>query len=140
VDLSQDLQITAEIYRPVSELPDVQSASSYDNDFMNAYVANEELVGIIAELLHIKATNLTQAMTMKRTVMKNDTVITRYNVNEVMNRDLCLRTCIRVWGGGEEEKWSFVHNDGLLSLSTPSPFPPTSPQATPRMPRRQTSS
>uniref|UniRef100_A0A915BD69 Myosin motor domain-containing protein n=1 Tax=Parascaris univalens TaxID=6257 RepID=A0A915BD69_PARUN len=59
-----------------------------------AYVANEELVGIIAELLHIKATNLTQAMTMKRTVMKNDTVITRYNVNEATSTRDAMAKCL----------------------------------------------
>uniref|UniRef100_F1KQ35 Myosin-IXb n=1 Tax=Ascaris suum TaxID=6253 RepID=F1KQ35_ASCSU len=59
-----------------------------------AYVANEELVGIIAELLHIKAANLTQAMTMKRTVMKNDTVITRYNVNEATSTRDAMAKCL----------------------------------------------
>ena len=49
----------------------------------NAYIGNEELIDIIAELLNIKAQQLHQALTMRRTVLRNDTVITRYNVSEV---------------------------------------------------------
>ncbi|VDM37297.1 unnamed protein product [Toxocara canis] len=60
----------------------------------NAYVSNEELVGVIAELLHIKAANLTQAMTMRRTVMKNDTVISRYNVNEATSTRDAMAKCL----------------------------------------------
>lgn len=48
-----------------------------------AYIENEELVGIISNLLDIKAQQLNQALTMRRTVLKHDTVVTRYNISEV---------------------------------------------------------
>jgi myosin-9 len=48
----------------------------------SAYIENEELVAIIANLLEIKAQQLNQALTMRRTVLKHDTVITRHHMNE----------------------------------------------------------
>uniref|UniRef100_A0A158R5X7 Myosin motor domain-containing protein n=1 Tax=Syphacia muris TaxID=451379 RepID=A0A158R5X7_9BILA len=60
----------------------------------NAYIGNEELISIIAELLHIKAANLQQALTMRRTVMKNDVVVTRYNVNEAVNTRDAISKCL----------------------------------------------
>ncbi|VDM96149.1 unnamed protein product [Thelazia callipaeda] len=60
----------------------------------NAYIDNEEVLGIISTLLHIKASNLQQALTMRRTVMKNDVVISRYNVNEAKNTRDAMAKCL----------------------------------------------
>jgi myosin-9 len=50
-----------------------------------AYLANEELVGIIANLLNIKAQQLGQALTMRKTILKHDTLVTRHHIAEVDN-------------------------------------------------------
>jgi len=60
----------------------------------NAYIGNEELIDIIAELLNIKAQQLHQALTMRRTVLRNDTVITRYNVSEAINTRDAMAKCL----------------------------------------------
>ncbi|KAH7730130.1 myosin VA [Aphelenchoides avenae] len=60
----------------------------------NAYIDNEELIGIISELLSIKAQQLHQALTMRRTVLKHDTVITRYNVAEAVNTRDAMAKCL----------------------------------------------
>uniref|UniRef100_A0A914PHG0 Myosin motor domain-containing protein n=1 Tax=Panagrolaimus davidi TaxID=227884 RepID=A0A914PHG0_9BILA len=60
----------------------------------NAYIGNEELIDVIAELLNIKAQQLHQALTMRRTVLRNDTVITRYNVSEAVFNKNAMSKCL----------------------------------------------
>lgn len=60
----------------------------------NAYIENEEVLGVISELLHIKASNLQQALTMRRTVMKNDVVISQYSVIEAVNTRDAMAKCL----------------------------------------------
>ena len=60
----------------------------------NAYIGNEELIDVIAELLNIKAQQLHQALTMRRTVLRNDTVITRYNVSEAVFNKNAMAKCL----------------------------------------------
>uniref|UniRef100_A0A915PKD8 Uncharacterized protein n=1 Tax=Setaria digitata TaxID=48799 RepID=A0A915PKD8_9BILA len=67
--------------------------SGYHSD-ENAYIDNEEVLGIISTLLHIKASNLQQALTMRRTVMKNDVVISQYNVSEAKDTRDAMAKCL----------------------------------------------
>uniref|UniRef100_A0A158P6T6 Myosin motor domain-containing protein n=1 Tax=Angiostrongylus cantonensis TaxID=6313 RepID=A0A158P6T6_ANGCA len=60
----------------------------------NAYIENEEVVDLVAQLLNIKSEALTQALTMKRHVMKTETVVTRYSVSEAINTRDAMAKCI----------------------------------------------
>ncbi|VDM63316.1 unnamed protein product [Angiostrongylus costaricensis] len=60
----------------------------------NAYIENEEIVDLVAQLLNIKSEALTQALTMKRHVMKTETVVTRYSVSEAINTRDAMAKCI----------------------------------------------
>ncbi|CAD5209411.1 unnamed protein product [Bursaphelenchus xylophilus] len=60
----------------------------------NAYVQNAELVDVVSELLGIKANQLNQALTMRRTVLKKDTVISRYHVAEAINTRDAMAKCL----------------------------------------------
>ncbi|KIH64250.1 myosin head [Ancylostoma duodenale] len=57
------------------------SRHAYHSD-ENAYIENEEVVDLVAQLLNIRTEALMQALTMKRHVMKAETVITRFSVSE----------------------------------------------------------
>ncbi|CAJ0954851.1 unnamed protein product, partial [Mesorhabditis belari] len=59
-----------------------------------AYIENEEVVGLVAKLLNIRADQLLQALTMRRTVTKNDTVISRYSVSEATNTRDAMAKCL----------------------------------------------
>ncbi|CAJ0568268.1 unnamed protein product, partial [Mesorhabditis spiculigera] len=59
-----------------------------------AYIENEEVVGLVAKLLNIRADHLSQALTMKRTITKNDTVISRYSVSEATNTRDAMAKCL----------------------------------------------
>ncbi|CAG9541021.1 unnamed protein product [Cercopithifilaria johnstoni] len=67
--------------------------SGYHSD-ENVSIGNEEVLGIISTLLHIKASNLQQALTMRRTVMKNDVVISQYNVSEAKDTRDAMAKCL----------------------------------------------
>uniref|UniRef100_A0A158Q830 Myosin motor domain-containing protein n=1 Tax=Elaeophora elaphi TaxID=1147741 RepID=A0A158Q830_9BILA len=67
--------------------------SGYHSD-ENVSIANEEVLSIISTLLHIKASNLQQALTMRRTVMKNDVVISQYNVSEAKDTRDAMAKCL----------------------------------------------
>ncbi|WKX90047.1 hypothetical protein Q1695_009130 [Nippostrongylus brasiliensis] len=60
----------------------------------NAYIENEEVVDLVAQLLHIKTETLVQALTMKRHVMKTETVVTRYSVSEAINTRDAMAKCL----------------------------------------------
>ncbi|KJH45422.1 myosin head [Dictyocaulus viviparus] len=60
----------------------------------NAYIENEEIVDIVAQLLSVKTEALMQALTMKRHVMKTETVITRYSVSEAINTRDAMAKCL----------------------------------------------
>ncbi|PAV56154.1 hypothetical protein WR25_13386 isoform B [Diploscapter pachys] len=60
----------------------------------NAYIENEEVVDMIAELLQIKRDLLLQALTMKRHIMKAETVVTRFSVNEATNTRDAMAKCL----------------------------------------------
>ncbi|CAI4221277.1 unnamed protein product [Auanema sp. JU1783] len=60
----------------------------------NAYIENEEIVDLIAQLLNIKKDLLLQALTMKRHVMKTETVVTRYSVVEATNTRDAMAKCL----------------------------------------------
>ncbi|KAK0423351.1 hypothetical protein QR680_008098 [Steinernema hermaphroditum] len=60
----------------------------------SAFIENEELVAIIANLLDIKSTHLIQALTMRRTVLKHDTVINRYTLSEAQNTRDAIAKCL----------------------------------------------
>ncbi|KAJ1362933.1 hypothetical protein KIN20_022660 [Parelaphostrongylus tenuis] len=60
----------------------------------NAYIENEEIVDLVAQLLNIKSEALTQALTMKRHVMKTETVVTRYSVPEAINTRDAMAKCL----------------------------------------------
>uniref|UniRef100_A0A914EE04 Uncharacterized protein n=2 Tax=Acrobeloides nanus TaxID=290746 RepID=A0A914EE04_9BILA len=60
----------------------------------NAYIENEGHISIISELLNIKAQQLHQALTMRRTILKNETVITRYTVPEAINTRDAMAKCL----------------------------------------------
>uniref|UniRef100_A0A914XBB0 Unconventional myosin-IXb n=2 Tax=Plectus sambesii TaxID=2011161 RepID=A0A914XBB0_9BILA len=59
-----------------------------------AYVANEEIVSVVADLLQVRADHLLPALTLRRTVMKNDTVVTRYKVAEANNTRDAMAKCL----------------------------------------------
>ncbi|KAL3997136.1 Myosin head (motor domain) family protein [Acanthocheilonema viteae] len=67
--------------------------SGYHSD-ENVSIGNEEVLSIISTLLHIKASNLQQALTMRRTVMKNDVVISQYNVSEARDTRDAMAKCL----------------------------------------------
>lgn len=60
----------------------------------SGYIENEEVVDLVAKLLHIKPDILMQALTMKRHVMKNETVVTRYSVSEATNTRDAMAKCL----------------------------------------------
>uniref|UniRef100_A0A8R1IDG4 Myosin motor domain-containing protein n=1 Tax=Caenorhabditis japonica TaxID=281687 RepID=A0A8R1IDG4_CAEJA len=60
----------------------------------SGYIENEEVVDLVANLLHIKTDTLTQALTMKRHVMKAETVVLRYSVSEATNTRDAMAKCI----------------------------------------------
>ncbi|PIO61087.1 myosin head, partial [Teladorsagia circumcincta] len=60
----------------------------------NAYIENEEVVDLVAQLLNIKTESLLQALTMKRHVMKTETVVTRYSVSEAINTRDAMAKCL----------------------------------------------
>nr|ACI49219.1 hypothetical protein Csp3_JD05.004 [Caenorhabditis angaria] len=60
----------------------------------SGYIENEEVVDLVAKLLHIKTETLMQALTMKRHVMKNETVVLRYSVSEATNTRNAMAKCI----------------------------------------------
>uniref|UniRef100_A0A1I7XGK0 Myosin motor domain-containing protein n=1 Tax=Heterorhabditis bacteriophora TaxID=37862 RepID=A0A1I7XGK0_HETBA len=60
----------------------------------NAYIENEEVVDLVAQLLNIKTELLLQALTMKRHVMKTETVVTRYSVSEATNTRDAMAKCL----------------------------------------------
>ncbi|CAD5206531.1 unnamed protein product [Bursaphelenchus okinawaensis] len=60
----------------------------------NAYIQKAELIDVISELLGIKANMLNQALTMRRTVLKKDVVITRYHVAEAVNTRDAMAKCL----------------------------------------------
>ncbi|VDK70855.1 unnamed protein product [Litomosoides sigmodontis] len=67
--------------------------SGYHSD-ENVSIGNEEVLSIISTLLHIKSSNLQQALTMRRTVMKNDVVISQYNVSEAKDTRDAMAKCL----------------------------------------------
>ncbi|EPB69213.1 myosin head [Ancylostoma ceylanicum] len=60
----------------------------------NAYIENEEVVDLVAQLLNIRTEALMQALTMKRHVMKAETVITRFSVSEAINTRDAMAKCL----------------------------------------------
>ena len=52
------------------------------------------MIGIASDLLHIKPQQLIQALTMRKTVLKHDTVITRYTVAEAINTRDAMAKCL----------------------------------------------
>ncbi|CAI2315989.1 unnamed protein product [Caenorhabditis sp. 36 PRJEB53466] len=60
----------------------------------SGYIENEEVVDLVANLLHIKTDTLMQALTMKRHVMKAETVVLRYSVSEATNTRNAMAKCI----------------------------------------------
>uniref|UniRef100_A0A8R1DFX9 Uncharacterized protein n=1 Tax=Caenorhabditis japonica TaxID=281687 RepID=A0A8R1DFX9_CAEJA len=60
----------------------------------SGYIENEEVVDLVANLLQIKTDTLTQALTMKRHVMKAETVVLRYSVSEATNTRDAMAKCI----------------------------------------------
>ncbi|CAD6184254.1 unnamed protein product [Caenorhabditis auriculariae] len=60
----------------------------------NGYIENEEVVDLVARLLQIKPDLLMQALTMKRHVMKAETVVTRYSVSEATNTRDAMAKCL----------------------------------------------
>ncbi|KAL3088833.1 hypothetical protein niasHS_009125 [Heterodera schachtii] len=66
---------------------------SFHND-ENAFIENEEMVGIISALLSIRAAQLTQALTMRRTVLKHDVLVTRYSVAEATQTRDAMAKCL----------------------------------------------
>ncbi|CCD71914.1 Unconventional myosin-IXa-like [Caenorhabditis elegans] len=60
----------------------------------SGYIENEEVVDLVANLLHIKTDTLMQALTMKRHVMKTETVVLRYSVSEATNTRDAMAKCI----------------------------------------------
>uniref|UniRef100_A0A915CYF1 Myosin motor domain-containing protein n=1 Tax=Ditylenchus dipsaci TaxID=166011 RepID=A0A915CYF1_9BILA len=60
----------------------------------NAYVENEELIGIVSQLLNIKTQQLHQALTVRKTVLKHDTVVSRYHVAEAVNTRDAMAKCL----------------------------------------------
>uniref|UniRef100_A0A0N4ZU59 Myosin motor domain-containing protein n=1 Tax=Parastrongyloides trichosuri TaxID=131310 RepID=A0A0N4ZU59_PARTI len=67
--------------------------SGYHSD-ENAYIENEEVLSIITELLDLKDKQLLQALTMRRTMLRNETVITRYNIEEAINTRDAMAKCL----------------------------------------------
>uniref|UniRef100_A0AAF5RX01 Uncharacterized protein n=1 Tax=Wuchereria bancrofti TaxID=6293 RepID=A0AAF5RX01_WUCBA len=67
--------------------------SGYHSD-ENVSIGNEEVLSIISTLLHIKASSLQQALTMRRTVMKNDVVISQYSVSEAKDTRDAMAKCL----------------------------------------------
>uniref|UniRef100_A0A0K0EKS2 Myosin motor domain-containing protein n=1 Tax=Strongyloides stercoralis TaxID=6248 RepID=A0A0K0EKS2_STRER len=67
--------------------------SSYHSD-ENAYIENEEILTIITELLDLKDKQLLEALTMRRTMLRNETVITRYNIEEAINTRDAMAKCL----------------------------------------------
>ncbi|GMT28295.1 hypothetical protein PFISCL1PPCAC_19592 [Pristionchus fissidentatus] len=59
-----------------------------------AYIENEEVVDMVANLLHVKCDQLSQALTMRKTVMKNETLIARYSVIEALNTRDAMAKCL----------------------------------------------
>ncbi|RCN30954.1 hypothetical protein ANCCAN_23273 [Ancylostoma caninum] len=69
------------------------SRHAYHSD-ENAYIENEEVVDLVAQLLNIRTEALMQALTMKRHVMKAETVITRFSVSEAINTRDAMAKCL----------------------------------------------
>jgi myosin-9 len=59
-----------------------------------AFVENEELVDIISGLLNINSQHLIQALTMRKTKLKHDTVITRYSMAEAIQTRDAMAKCL----------------------------------------------
>lgn len=55
---------------------------------------DETLIDIVANLLDIKANQLIQALTMRKTVLKHDTVVSRYHVAEAGNTRDAMAKCL----------------------------------------------
>jgi myosin-9 len=60
----------------------------------SAFIENAELVDIIAGLLSIKAQQLGQALTMRRTVLKHDVVVSRYSMAEAAQTRDAMAKCL----------------------------------------------
>ncbi|KHJ95256.1 myosin head [Oesophagostomum dentatum] len=69
------------------------SRHAYHSD-ENAYIENEEVVDLVAQLLNIRTEALMQALTMKRHVMKAETVVTRFSVSEAINTRDAMAKCL----------------------------------------------
>ncbi|KAF8367210.1 hum-7 [Pristionchus pacificus] len=59
-----------------------------------AYIENEEVVDMVANLLHVKGDQLSQALTMRKTVLKNETLVARYSVIEATNTRDAMGKCL----------------------------------------------
>uniref|UniRef100_A0A915P0B4 Uncharacterized protein n=1 Tax=Meloidogyne floridensis TaxID=298350 RepID=A0A915P0B4_9BILA len=60
----------------------------------SAFIENEELVSIVSGMLCICAQQLTQALTMRRTVLKHDVVVNRYSLAEATQTRDALAKCL----------------------------------------------
>ncbi|KAI6221305.1 hypothetical protein M3Y99_01559100 [Aphelenchoides fujianensis] len=60
----------------------------------NAAISNDELIDIIANLLGINTQQLSQALTMRKTKLKHDTVISRYHLAEAVNTRDAMAKCL----------------------------------------------
>ncbi|KAK6730480.1 hypothetical protein RB195_007130 [Necator americanus] len=69
------------------------SRHAYHSD-ENAYIENEEVVDLVAQLLNIRTEAMMQALTMKRHVMKAETVVTRFSVSEAINTRDAMAKCL----------------------------------------------
>uniref|UniRef100_A0AC35TWY3 Myosin motor domain-containing protein n=1 Tax=Rhabditophanes sp. KR3021 TaxID=114890 RepID=A0AC35TWY3_9BILA len=67
--------------------------SGYHSD-ENAYIENEDTLGKITELLDLKDKQLLQALTMRRTMLRNETLITRYTIEEAINTRHAMAKCL----------------------------------------------
>ncbi|MCP9259990.1 Unconventional myosin-IXb [Dirofilaria immitis] len=70
-----------------------EKRSGYHSD-ESVSIGNEEVLDIISTLLHIKASNLQQSLTMRRTVLKNDVVISQYNLSEAKDTRDAMAKCL----------------------------------------------
>ena len=60
----------------------------------SAFIENVELVDVISGLLSIKAQQLTQALTMRRTVLKRDVVVSRFGIAEAHQIRDAMAKCL----------------------------------------------
>ncbi|KAI6222187.1 hypothetical protein M3Y95_00958000 [Aphelenchoides besseyi] len=60
----------------------------------NAAISNNELIDIIANLLGINTQQLSQALTMRKTKLKHDTVISRFHLAEAVNTRDAMAKCL----------------------------------------------